>query len=136
MPDITESAALETALAYHRAWTSGDLDRAIAYVADGIICRAPGGDITGREAYRGFLGGFAANLTGLTDVAAFGDEEHVLLFYYPHTAVTSAAPAAEHFTIRDGRIVESPLVFDRLSFTSPTRADRRGCLPWPITENW
>jgi len=76
MTDISQSAALETALAYHRAWTSGDLDGAIAHVADDMICRAPGGDITGKDAYRGFLGGFAANVTGLTDVAAFGDEEH------------------------------------------------------------
>ncbi len=119
MTDISQSAALETALAYHRAWTSGDLEGAIAHVADDIICRAPGGDITGKDAYRGFLGGFAANVTGLTDVAAFGDEEHVVLFYYPHTAATSTAAAAEHFTIRDGQIVESLLVFDRLSFTPP-----------------
>jgi len=117
MTDISQSAALETALAYHRAWTSGDLEGAIAHVADDIVCRAPGGDITGKDAYRGFLGGFAANMTGLTDVAAFGDEEHVVLFYYPHTAATSTAAAAEHFTIRDGQIVESQLVFDRLSFT-------------------
>jgi len=119
MTDISQSAALETALAYHRAWTSGDLEGAIAHVADDIVCRAPGGDITGKDAYRGFLGGFAANVTGLTDVAAFGDEEHVVLFYYPHTAATSTAAAAEHFTIRDGQIVESQLVFDRLSFTPP-----------------
>jgi len=117
MTDISQSAALETALAYHRAWTSGDLEGAIAHVADDIVCRAPGGNITGKDAYRGFLGGFAANVTGLTDVAAFGDEEHVVLFYYPHTAATSTAAAAEHFTIRDGQIVESQLVFDRLSFT-------------------
>ncbi len=117
MTDISQSAALETALAYHRAWTSGDLEGAIAHVADDIVCRAPGGDITGKDAYGGFLGGFAANVTGLTDVAAFGDEEHVVLFYYPHTAATSTAAAAEHFTIRDGQIVESQLVFDRLSFT-------------------
>ncbi len=117
MTDISRSAALETALAYHRAWTSGDLEGAIAHVADDIVCRAPGGDITGKDAYRGFLGGFAANVTGLTDVAAFGDEEHVVLFYYPHTAATSTAAAAEHFTIRDGQIVETQLVFDRLSFT-------------------
>jgi len=117
MTDISQSAALETALAYHRAWTSGDLDGAIAHVADDMICRAPGGDITGKDAYRGFLGGFAANVTGLTDVAAFGDEEHVVLFYYPHTAATSTAAVAEHFTIRDGQLVESELVFDRLSFT-------------------
>lgn len=117
MTDISQSAALETALAYHRAWTSGDVEGAIARVADDIVCRAPGGDITGKDAYRGFLGGFAANVTGLTDVAAFGDEEHVVLFYYPHTAATSTAAAAEHFTIRDGQIVETQLVFDRLSFT-------------------
>jgi len=95
------------------------LDGAIAHVADDIICRAPAGDITGKDAYRGFLGGFAANVTGSTDVAAFGDEEHVVLVYYPHTAATSTAAAAEHFTIRDGQIVESQLVFDRLSFTPP-----------------
>ena len=117
MTDTSRSAALETALAYHRAWTSGDLEGAIAHVADDIVCRAPGGDITGKDAYRGFLGGFAANVTGLTDVAAVGDEEHVVLFYYPHTAATSTAAAAEHFTIRDGQIVETHLVFDRLSFT-------------------
>ncbi len=119
MTNTSQSAALETALAYHRAWTSGDLDGAFAHVADNIVCRAPGGDITGKDAYRDFLGGFAANLTGLTDVAAFGDEEHVVLFYYPHTAATSSAPAAEHFTIREAQIVESQLVFDRLSFAPP-----------------
>jgi hypothetical protein len=29
-------AALETALAYHRAWTGGDFERAMSYVADDI----------------------------------------------------------------------------------------------------
>jgi len=113
------STALETASAYHRAWTSGDLDGAFAYVADDITCRAPGGDITGKEAYRSYLGGFSQMMTGLTDVAAFGEDEHALLFHNPRTAVTSTAPAAEHFTIRDGKIVESRLVFDRLSFGPP-----------------
>lgn len=110
---------LQSALAYHRAWTSGDLDGAMAYVADDIICRAPDGVITGKDAYRAYLRDFVQIMTGLTDVAAFGDEEQVLLFYYPHTATTSTAPAAEHFTIRDGQIGESLLVFDRLSFAPP-----------------
>lgn len=118
------SAALEIALAYHRAWTSGDLDGAMAYVIDDIVCQAPDGDITGKDAYRGYLGAFTQFMTGLTDVAAFGDEEHALLFYCPHTAVTSTAPAAEHFTIRDGKIVKSRLVFDRLSFTPPEEQER------------
>jgi len=64
-------------------------------------------------------GGFSQMMTGLTDIAAFGNEQNVVLFYCPHTAVTSTAPAAEHFTVRDGRIVESLLVFDRLSYAPP-----------------
>lgn len=119
MTETSRSAALETVLAYHRAWTSGDIDRAMAQVADDIVCRAPDGDITGKDAYRGYLADFAPNLTGLSDVATFADEDHVALFYYPHTAVTSTAPAAEHFTVRGDRIVENLLVFDRLSFAPP-----------------
>lgn len=119
MTDANPSPALQTALAYHRAWTSGDLDGAMAHVADEILCRAPDGDITGKDAYRGYLQDFVQVMTGLTEVAAFGDEEQVLLFYYPHTATTSSAPAAEHFTIRHGQITQSLLVFDRLSFGPP-----------------
>lgn len=119
MTQPSGSAALETVLDYHRAWTSGDLDRAMTRVADDIVCRAPGGDLTGKYAYRGYLAGFTPNLTGLTDVASFVDGDHVALFYYPHTAATSTAPAAEYFTVRGNTIVESVLVFDRLSFAPP-----------------
>lgn len=119
MTNVSQTPALETVLAYHRAWTSGNLDNAMGFVDDDIVCRAPDGEITGRDAYRAYLGGFSQMMTGLTDIAAFGDEQHVVLFYCPHTAVTSTAPAAEHFTVRDGRIVESLLVFDRLSYAPP-----------------
>lgn len=119
MTDDGPSPALRTALAYHRAWTSGDLAGAMAHVSDDIVRRAPDGDIIGKDAYRSYLGGFLQVMTGVTDVAAFGDQEQALLFYCPHTAATSTAPAAEHFTLRDGQIVESRLVFDRLSFAPP-----------------
>lgn len=119
MTQTSASTALETVLDYHRAWTSGDIDTAMTYVADDIVCRAPGGDLTGKDTYRGFLAGFAPNLTGLTDVASFADGEQVALFYYPHTAATSTAPAAEYFTVRGEEIVASVLVFDRLSFAPP-----------------
>ncbi|MGH3758207.1 nuclear transport factor 2 family protein [Actinophytocola sp.] len=119
MSDDHNGPALRTALAYHRAWTSGDLDGAMAYVADDVFWRTPGEDLTGKDAYRDFLGGFLRVFTGSTDVAAFGDQEQALLCYYPHTDVTGTAPAAEHLTIRDGQIVENLLVFDRLSFAPP-----------------
>jgi ketosteroid isomerase-like protein len=121
MTQTSGSTALDTVLDYHRAWTSGDVDRAMTRVASDIVCHAPGEDLTGKDAYRTYLAGFAPSLTGLTDVASFADGDSVALFYYPHTAVTSAAPAAECFTVRDGLIAESVLVFDRLSFAPPNQ---------------
>lgn len=121
MTQTSGSTALETVLDYHRAWTSGDIDQAMSKVAGEIVCHTPGEDLTGKDAYRSYLAGFAPSLTGLTDVASFADGDYVALFYYPHTAVTSTAPAAECFTVRDGLIAESVLVFDRLSFAPPNQ---------------
>ncbi|MFC3519962.1 hypothetical protein ACFPZ0_07330 [Streptomonospora nanhaiensis] len=41
------------------------------------------------------------------------------MFYYPQTAATSTTPAAELFTVEGGRISESVLIFDRLSYGPP-----------------
>jgi hypothetical protein len=54
-----------------------------------------------------------------TDViAAFGDERTAVLVYNPHTTLLEDAPSAECFTVRDGRIVHSLLIFDRAAFDS------------------
>ena len=105
---------------YHRAWTSGDIESAMKLVADDITCRAPGVDLTGKTQYREFIAGFAPALTGLVDIASFSDGNRVALFYYPQTAITGIAPAAECFTVEDGLITGSVLVFDRLSFAPPS----------------
>ncbi|MEQ6896399.1 nuclear transport factor 2 family protein [Microbacterium sp. KR10-403] len=104
---------------YHRAWTTGDIETAMALVADDISCRAPGGDLHGKDAYRAFLAGFAPRLTGIGDIAALADGDRVALFYYPQTAATATTPAAELFTVRDGLIAENVLIFDRLSYGPP-----------------
>lgn len=116
---MTQPSAHEIVRDYHRAWTSGDVDRAMAAVADDVVCRAPGVDLRGKAAYREFIGDFAPALTGVADIAGFADGERVALFYYPRTAATDTAPAAECFTVRGGRIAESVLVFDRLSVGPP-----------------
>lgn len=107
---------------YHRAWTSGDIEGAMSCVADTITCRAPGIDLEGKEAYRAFIGGFAPSLTGISEIAEFSDGQRVALFYYPQTATTSTAPAAELFTVSSGLITQSVLIFDRLSYAPPEPA--------------
>ncbi len=121
MTTASASTALDIVSDYHRAWTGGDVDRAMDLVADDIVCRAPGGDLVGKDAYREFLAGFAPSLTGLTDIGRFADGDRVALFYYPHTAATTTAPAAECFTVRGGVITENVLLFDRLSFGPPSQ---------------
>ena len=108
--------------AYHHAWTTGDLEGAMCLVADDIHCRAPGGDLVGKEVYREFIGAFIPKLTGIGDIAEFHDGERVALFYYPLTEATDTTPAGELFTVRGGLIVESVLAFDRLAYGPPARS--------------
>lgn len=119
---MAQTSADEIVQKYHRAWTGGDIDLAMTHVADSIVCRAPGVDLTGKDAYRQFIAGFAPALTGLSDIASFSDGDRVALFYYPQTAATTTAPAAECFTVHDGKIAESVLIFDRFSFGPPADA--------------
>ncbi|MGO1769700.1 MAG: nuclear transport factor 2 family protein [Microbacterium sp.] len=116
---MTQDTPYEIVKRYHAAWTGGDIDTAMTFIAEDITCRAPGGDLRGREAYREFIGGFAPMLTGIGDIAEFIDVDRVALFYYPQTAATSTAPAAELFTVEGGRIASSVLIFDRLSYGPP-----------------
>ena len=108
--------ALDVALAYFHAWTGHDLDKAMEYVADDIVCDAPAGRLEGAAAYRGFMGPFIQMLTGSELLAAFGDDEKAIVVYNTETVPVKSAPGAECVTVRDGKITYSRFVFDRAPF--------------------
>jgi limonene-1,2-epoxide hydrolase len=112
----TTSPALRTALAYYHAWTSHDLDQAMSYIADNIICDAPAGRLAGAAAYRDFMGPFVQILTGSTLIAAFGDDTTAVLMYDTETVPVKSAPGAECVTVTGGKITYSRFIFDRLPF--------------------
>jgi hypothetical protein len=114
----TTSAALRVALAYFHAWTGHDLDKAMSYIADDIVCDAPAGRLVGAEAYLGFMGPFTRILTGSTLIAAFGNEETAVLVYDTATVPVASAPAAECVTVKDGRIMYNRFIFDRVPFAA------------------
>jgi SnoaL-like domain len=116
------SRALDTALAYHRAWTSHDLDQAMSYIADDIVCDAPAGRLEGAQAYRGFMGPFLQILVGSELIAAFGDDQTALIMYDTETVPVKTAPAAECVTVADGKITYSRFVFDRAPFDAARQA--------------
>lgn len=111
------SPALQVALAYHRAWTGGDLDAAMALVADDVVCDAPAGRIDGVLAYREFLTPFALRFLIRTEmIAAFGDQDTAMLMYDAETVPARSAPAAECLSVRHEKIVHNRFVFDRTPF--------------------
>jgi ketosteroid isomerase-like protein len=109
-------AALETALAYHRAWTSGDFDQAMTRVAEDIVCLAPSGRLDGSEAFRGFMEPFVRLLTRSELLAAYGDDSTAVLVYDTDTQPVSGAPGAECLQVVDGKIAHMRIIFDRLPF--------------------
>ena len=115
-------SALPTALAYYEAWKDRDLDRAMSYIADDIICDAPAGRLEGAAAYRAFLTPFVRMMRSTTLLAAFGDEEKALVMYDAETVPVPSAPGAECVTVVDGRITYSRFLFDRAPFEAARRA--------------
>jgi hypothetical protein len=121
---MTESTspALDVALAYHHAWTGHDLDKAMTYIADDIVCDAPAGRLEGAAAYRDFMGPFVQILTGSELVAAFGDDQQAVIMYDTETVPVKSAPGAECVTVKDGKITRSLFIFDRAPFDAARKA--------------
>ncbi len=123
--EITTNASShprQVALAYYDAWTNGDFDRAMTYIAQDIICEAPAGRIEGAQAYRAFMEPFVQILVKANLIAAFGDEETAMVMYDTETVPVKSAPGAECVTVRDGKIIHNRFIFDR----APFEAARRG----------
>jgi hypothetical protein len=113
-----DSPALAVALAYHRAWTSNNLDEALRHVSDDIVCDAPSGQLRGIDQYRPFLTNFVPRVTGYDIIAALGDGKTAVLVYDLHTILVSSGLTCECFTVEDGRITRNRLVFDQTPYTA------------------
>jgi ketosteroid isomerase-like protein len=116
------SIARDIAIAYYEAWTGKDVDRAMSYLADDIVCDAPAGRIEGIGAYREFLGPFTEILLDADLIAAFGDDTTAVLVYNTRTVPVPDAPGAECLTVANGKIVYNRFIFDRLPFAEARRS--------------
>jgi ketosteroid isomerase-like protein len=106
------AAPLDIAIAFTKAWTSGDLKTAATYIAEDVVFDGPMQHSTGAEPYLKGLTGLARDVTGLHIIAAFGDADQALLMYDLATRSAGTLTCAKHLTIRDGRIQRDQLTFD------------------------
>ena len=125
MPQNT-GAALDTALAYYRAWTGHDFDKAMTFVSPDIVCHGPAGRLDGAEAFRGFMEPFSRIVTRSQLLGAFGDDDTALLMYDTDTVPVPNAPGGECLTVQEGRITELRIIFDRTPFTAARQAAAPG----------
>ena len=109
--------AKQVAEGYASAWTSGDIDTAMSYAADDIICEAPAGAIEGKAAYRASTTTFVTRLlvTGRV-TAVLSGEDSASILYTNDTKVVPGMRAMDYATIENGKITRLITVFDRLPF--------------------
>jgi len=98
------------------AWTHKDLDRAMTYIAENILCDTPAGRVRGAGAYRAFMAPFMQLLTNATIIAAFGNDQTAMLMYDTKTVPARPVPAAECVTVEHDKITRSWFVVDRALF--------------------
>jgi hypothetical protein len=94
----------------------------MTYIADDIICQAPGQRLEGAAAFRGFMAPFMQILTGSELIAAFGDDTTAVVMYGTDTVPVKDAPGAECVTVADGKITHMRIIFDRLPFEEARKA--------------
>jgi ketosteroid isomerase-like protein len=114
--------ALQIAKDYFAAVSAKDLETALSHVADDIVCDAPPGRLEGKDAYRAFLAPFVGMLKEATLLAVFADDDTAMIMYDSVTVPVAKAPGAECLTIRDGKIIRSTFIFDRLPFAEARQA--------------
>jgi ketosteroid isomerase-like protein len=117
-----KSTALDVAKRYFDAWTSKDMDSAMALVADDMVCDAPAGRLRGAAEFRAFLEPFTGILLEARLLAAYGDETKALIMYDTTTMPVPSAPGAELLTVMGGLIVANTFIFDRAPFDAARRA--------------
>ena len=109
-----ENDALATVEAYHHAWTGGNVDLALTYVAEDVQCFAPDENVTTKDDWRNYLADFVPMLTGAPEHTRMTDRDRVALWYFPQTAVTTTTLASESSSR------------DRCARSVQARADRPG----------
>lgn len=108
----TTDAAQKIADGYVRAWLGGDVEKALGFVADDVVCEAPSGRIEGREAYRQFLAPFVGMLVSGTVIDVLGHDTHAATVYTTETPFAKDYRGAEYLTVAGGKITHVISVFD------------------------
>jgi len=112
----SDSAALKVSEACYRAWTGGQIDKALTYLAENVVIEAPNGRFDGHDGFVKFAGDFAQMLSGVTLRTALGDDTNAVLFCDLEFTFGAHSLTAQHDVVRGGKITSQTFVWDQLPF--------------------
>jgi limonene-1,2-epoxide hydrolase len=108
MPTQANDDPIEIATSFLQAWADGDMDAASRLLGDDVQFEGPMQTARGRDEVAAAMGDFGKLVSGITLIATAGDAERVLVMCDMHTQPFGTLRAAEHYVIRDGRIISVP----------------------------
>ncbi|MFF4397223.1 nuclear transport factor 2 family protein [Streptomyces sp. NPDC001480] len=112
MTAITGSAQ-KIADEFVRAWLGGDINKAMSFVSEDIVCEAPNGRFQGLDRYRQFLEPFTNTLISSTVIGVLGDDTHAATVYTTETPFAKDFRGIDYLTVENGKITHAISVFDR-----------------------
>jgi ketosteroid isomerase-like protein len=120
-----ESPVLNIISRYQDAWTRRDFDAAGQLVAEDIVFRSPQQHIVGASDFFTMLRGFATRVAPRWQlVSATQADDEILVMYHLFSEDGDALACADHFRVREGKIISETLVFDGQAFAKA--ATKRG----------
>ena len=105
-------ATMSTVRSYHDAWTSRDFTRAAALLDERLEVEVPINDYPTRDAFAAAVEGFGSQARSVVLLAALSERDEAMLLYDMDVEGLGDFRVAEHFTVRDGRIVRIRQVHD------------------------
>ena len=109
----------QIAAAYYTAWTAGDFDEVMKWVADDVVCETPSGLLAGARSFRKFWVDFVTRMVKHVElIALFGDIDSAVILYSCDLACAVDQRVAEWIRIRHGKISHSLMIYDRAEVSS------------------
>jgi hypothetical protein len=108
----TPTSARQIAHDYVQAWLRGDVETALSFIADDIVCEAPNRVIEGLAGYREFLTPFATALLSSELIDVLADDTHAATAYRVETPFAKDYRGMEYLTVHAGKITHAISVFD------------------------
>ncbi|MPY53211.1 nuclear transport factor 2 family protein [Streptomyces acidicola] len=97
---------------FARAWLGRDVEKALGFLAEDVVCEAPNGRFEGVARYRDFLAPFASSLISGTVIDVLGNDTHAAAVYTTETPFAKDFRGIDYIAVKDGKITHVISVFD------------------------